>query len=105
MVILIKRLFDHIWASNQSEDEKKSSKAISTISTPVFLNSEVPVSLPLAPSAVATSSATSNKDFIIEEPVTTDVPNGGVSLSIKMNRITQTGLISHSGWFLTLNYY
>ena len=63
------------------------------------MDSEIPESVTLAPSAVGTSSTTSNKDFIIQEPVTEAVPQGGVSLPIKMNQITQNRQVSNSGWF------
>ena len=63
------------------------------------MDSEIPESVTLAPSAVGTSTTTSNKDFIIQEPVTEEVPQGGVSLPIKMNQITQNRQVSNSGWF------
>ena len=63
------------------------------------MNSEIPESVTLASSAVGISTTTSNKDFIIQEPVIEQVPQGGVSLPVKINQITQNPQVSHSGWF------
>ena len=96
MIVVILIAFEPFESSNESEDEKQSARAISTLSTPIFVNSEVSESVKLAPSAMGISSTTSSKDFIIQEPDTTEVPQGRKSLPFKMTPMAIKRQIAHS---------